>query len=158
MIARLRRRVRRNGKKTTEIIYLISSLTLEELDAAGFLKLASGVEPLDNTFIHPESYAAARALLDMLPADASGKASNQELLGRPRTYARLPAGTAWSYASWIEAVRAGRTFVTLGPLLQGRSTLFGWSRCTTRQPHCLVVRGSTWTSSASAPRTAARES
>jgi hypothetical protein len=38
-IARLRRRVRRKGKKTTEIIYLISSLTPEELDAAGFLKL-----------------------------------------------------------------------------------------------------------------------
>jgi hypothetical protein len=41
-IARLRRRVRRKGKKTTEIVYLIISLTLEELDAAGFLKLKRG--------------------------------------------------------------------------------------------------------------------
>ena len=39
------------------------------VQAAGFLKIASGVEPLDSTFIHPESYAATRALLDMLPAD-----------------------------------------------------------------------------------------
>jgi hypothetical protein len=41
-IARLRRRVRRQGKKTTEIIYLISRLPLEELDAAGLLKLKRG--------------------------------------------------------------------------------------------------------------------
>jgi uncharacterized protein len=39
------------------------------VQAAGFLKVANGVEPLDNTFIHPESYAAARALLEMLPAN-----------------------------------------------------------------------------------------
>jgi len=41
-VARLRRRVRRKGEKTTEIVYLISSLTLEELDASGFLKLKRG--------------------------------------------------------------------------------------------------------------------
>ncbi len=41
-IAKLRRRVRRKGKKTTEIVYLISSLTLDELDAAGMLKLKRG--------------------------------------------------------------------------------------------------------------------
>ena len=46
------------------------------VQAAGFLKVANGVEPLDNTFIHPESYAGARALLEMLPAgdSAEGKA------------------------------------------------------------------------------------
>ena len=37
--ARLRQRVRRQGKKTTGIVHLISSLTLEELPAAGWLKL-----------------------------------------------------------------------------------------------------------------------
>ncbi len=41
------------------------------VQAAGFLKIANGTEPLDNTFIHPESYAAARALLEMLPGDGS---------------------------------------------------------------------------------------
>src|SRR5207244_8114703 len=49
---------------------------------------------------------------------ARGKYSNRQLLGRPRTYARLQDGAALDYASWIEAVRAGRTTVTLGPLLQ----------------------------------------
>lgn len=38
--------------------------------AAGFLKIANGTEPLDNTFIHPESYNATRALLDMLPGES----------------------------------------------------------------------------------------
>ncbi len=40
------------------------------VQAAGFLKIANGVEPLDNTFIHPESYKAARAILQLLPGDA----------------------------------------------------------------------------------------
>jgi hypothetical protein len=42
LIARLRRRARRKGKKSTETVYLISSLTLEELDALGWLKLKRG--------------------------------------------------------------------------------------------------------------------
>ena len=51
-IARLRRRVRRHGKKTTEIVYLISSLTLEELDAAGFLKLKRGYWVIESRLHH----------------------------------------------------------------------------------------------------------
>ena len=51
-IARLRRRVRRKGKKTTEIVYLISSLTLEELDAAGFLKLQRGYWVIESRLHH----------------------------------------------------------------------------------------------------------
>lgn len=42
MIARLRRRVRRHGKKSTETVYLVTSLTLGELDALGWLKLKRG--------------------------------------------------------------------------------------------------------------------
>jgi hypothetical protein len=41
-IARLRRRVRRKGNQTTEIVYLISRLTLQALDAVGLLKLKRG--------------------------------------------------------------------------------------------------------------------
>jgi len=51
-IARLRRRVRRKGKKTTEIAYLISSLTLEELDAVGFLKLKRGYWVIESRLHH----------------------------------------------------------------------------------------------------------
>lgn len=48
---------------------------------------------------------------------ASGKDSNGVALGRMRTYARLTPGASFAYGTWIEAVRAGRTFITNGPLL-----------------------------------------
>jgi hypothetical protein len=48
----------------------------------------------------------------------SGKESNREVLGALRTYGQLREGEAFSLAAWIEAVRAGRTFVTGGPLVK----------------------------------------
>ncbi|MCE1189164.1 MAG: RNA-binding transcriptional accessory protein [Ignavibacteria bacterium] len=41
----------------------IGAKTFEQ--AAGFLKIANGDNPLDNTFIHPESYVATETLLKM---------------------------------------------------------------------------------------------
>ena len=38
------------------------------LQAAGFIKVPGGVEPLDDTFIHPESYEGARGLIALLPS------------------------------------------------------------------------------------------
>lgn len=46
----------------------------------------------------------------------SGKDSNRTPLGAVRTYARV-ADEPLTYKAWIEAVRAGRSFVTSGPLL-----------------------------------------
>ncbi len=48
---------------------------------------------------------------------ASGKDGNAVTLGRVRTCARLAPGEEPGPGPWIEAVRAGRTFVTNGPLL-----------------------------------------
>ena len=48
---------------------------------------------------------------------ASGKDRNTVALGSVRTYARLEPNQEFRYGAWIEAVRAGRTFVTDGPLL-----------------------------------------
>ncbi len=39
--------------------------------AIGFLKIPGGENPLDNTFIHPESYQAVEKLLDMTDIDAN---------------------------------------------------------------------------------------
>jgi len=50
-------------------------------------------------------------------ACGSGKSDSSRPIGAARTYARLPEGQQLGYWSWIEAVRAGRTFVTQGPLL-----------------------------------------
>ncbi|MBE3557666.1 MAG: helix-hairpin-helix domain-containing protein [Ktedonobacteraceae bacterium] len=64
------------------------------VQAAGFLKIANGTEPLDNTFIHPESYDAARALLEMLPKSGeSGERSTgnagQKPAGRIASFRQL---------------------------------------------------------------------
>lgn len=48
----------------------------------------------------------------------SGKQSNREVLGAWRTYAQLPPDQPFDYRAWIDAVRAGRSFVTRGPLLR----------------------------------------
>lgn len=48
----------------------------------------------------------------------SGKNRANVAVGAVRTYARLPAGESFTYRGWIEAIRAGRTFATRGPLLR----------------------------------------
>ncbi len=58
------------------------------VQAAGFLKIAGGTEPLDNTFIHPESYAVARAVLTKLPGGAK---SGEKVSERVRAW-RLLSG------------------------------------------------------------------
>ena len=53
--------------------------------AAGFLKLPDGPDPLDATWIHPESYAAARQVLadfGFTAADLRDKAKVEELRGK----------------------------------------------------------------------------
>jgi len=55
--------------------------------AAGFLKAPGGANPLDDTFIHPESYAAAEGLIALLPSDhdsAAGEARLSERAARFR--------------------------------------------------------------------------
>ena len=52
LIARLRRRVRRKGHKSTETVYLISSLTLEQLDALGWIKLKRGYWVIESRLHH----------------------------------------------------------------------------------------------------------
>ena len=47
------------------------------VQAAGFLKVVGGAEPLDNTFIHPESYDVARRLLTRLPGDDDGRVADR---------------------------------------------------------------------------------
>lgn len=42
LIARLTRRVGRHGEKSTETVHLISSLTLQQLDARGWIQLKRG--------------------------------------------------------------------------------------------------------------------
>lgn len=50
--------------------------------AAGFLRVADGSEPLDNTGIHPESYGVVKAMAKSINARPDQLPNNEELLNR----------------------------------------------------------------------------
>ncbi|HEY6409773.1 MAG TPA: Tex family protein, partial [Ktedonobacteraceae bacterium] len=99
------------------------------LQAAGFLKVANGDEPLDNTFIHPESYMAARALLDMLPkGDESKQMKHAERVAQFRQFIKLQSshggkgrngGSAGEQTVWADiAKKVGVGLPTLNDILE----------------------------------------
>ncbi|MBO5249037.1 MAG: RNA-binding transcriptional accessory protein [Clostridia bacterium] len=62
---------------------------------AGFLRIPQGKEPLDNTSVHPESYPAAKKLLEILNlADASPETLCSEIVSRVDAYGRKAAAEA----------------------------------------------------------------
>lgn len=103
------------------------------VQAAGFLKIANGVEPLDNTFIHPESYQATRALLTMLPSGDEGKTSKpaeriaqfrqlvalQQSLGRTTRTHGTKTNAGGEQAAWADiATKIGIGLPTLNDILE----------------------------------------
>ncbi len=52
------------------------------VQAAGFLRIAGGTDPLDNTAIHPESYEATRKLLARLGLDPRDKGMGPAIAGK----------------------------------------------------------------------------
>ncbi len=103
------------------------------MQAAGFLKIANGLEPLDNTFIHPESYEATRSLLAMLPAADDEKASKpaeriaqfrqlvklQQSLGRSNRSNKTSAQGDGEEAFWTDlAKKVGVGLPTLQDILE----------------------------------------
>ncbi len=62
---------------------------------AGFLRIPQGKEPLDNTAVHPESYPAAKKLLEILDlSDASPEMVRSEIAARADKYGRKAAAEA----------------------------------------------------------------
>ncbi|MGK9369404.1 Tex family protein [Melioribacter sp. Ez-97] len=63
----------KNGRfKTREELKEIRGIGEKVFEqSAGFLKIPGGENPLDNTFIHPESYGAVRNLLDLAGVNAA---------------------------------------------------------------------------------------
>jgi uncharacterized protein len=100
------------------------------VQAAGFLKIAGGSEPLDNTFIHPESYAATRTLLKVLPVDETGKLKPAERIAQFRQFATLQsslggmmrkknAPSSGESAAWADlATKVGVGLPTLHDILE----------------------------------------
>jgi hypothetical protein len=91
---------------------LLADLILGEIDAyelhydcAGFFSSLS------------DWYDLLRCGMRVPLVAGSAKGCNGVALGAMRTYAQLPQGEPLMYRGWIEAVRAGRTFITNGPFL-----------------------------------------
>jgi hypothetical protein len=98
---------------------LLADLILEKVDA---LQMGDFENPDADTNFQQESVLKEwYQLLDCgfrLPlVGGSDKEDNLGVLGNPRTYAHLAPGQEFTYQNWIEAVRAGRTFVTNGPMI-----------------------------------------
>ncbi|WP_151754380.1 Tex family protein [Dictyobacter vulcani] len=100
------------------------------VQAAGFLKISSGHEPLDNTFIHPESYEAARTLLKMLPEEEKAAKTAERIaqfrqliklqnsLGRSN-HNRGNAAASGEAAAWADiAAKAGVGLPTLQDIME----------------------------------------
>jgi hypothetical protein len=80
--------------------------------------LLGKIDAVQPHLIRPEGWYALLNLgfhVPLLCGDARTIADVR--LGGLRTYARLKTGEAFAYKNWVEAVRAGRTFATSGPLV-----------------------------------------
>jgi protein Tex len=100
------------------------------VQAAGFLKIAGGVEPLDNTFIHPESYKATRTLLTLLPEGDEKNVRPSERIAKFRQLIKLQnslgrsnrnrsSDTGDEQATWADlAKKVGIGLPTLNDILE----------------------------------------
>jgi hypothetical protein len=88
-----------------------------EAPVAAALGRLDGLNLFDPFWMDPE-YDVWYALLNCgvrLPASTG---SDWFVCSSNRVYAHLGASGAFSYASWLEALQAGRTFITNGPVLR----------------------------------------
>lgn len=76
--------------------------------------------PSPKSPVLPWYYHLLNAGVHLPLVGASGKDSNRSALGAMRTLARIGADATRTYASWIESVRAGNTYVTNGPFVTCR--------------------------------------
>jgi hypothetical protein len=95
---------------------ILADLLLGKIDA-----LDVGPSPDDGPALSVERlepwYRLLNGGLRVPLVGGSGKDRNIRRLGALRTYARLPSPGEFTYAAWVEAVRAGRTFVAELPAL-----------------------------------------
>jgi hypothetical protein len=89
--------------------------------------ILGNVDAFELTFFEDSPFDALADYYKILDAGmavplvgASGKDCNALTVGSMRTYAFIHADEPFSYDSWIEAIRSGRTFVSNGPLLDFR--------------------------------------
>ncbi len=86
--------------------------------------IVGNIDAFELTFFEDSPFDALADYYKLLDAGlvvplvgASAKDCNGVALGLMRTYAHVPPDQEFTYSRWIDAVRAGRTFVSNGPLL-----------------------------------------
>lgn len=70
------------------------------------------------TYEHLEYYRYLNAGYRLPLVGGTDKMSSEVAVGQYRTYVRIPEGEQFSYGSWCRNMRAGRTFLSGGPLLE----------------------------------------
>lgn len=100
-IARLKRRVRRRGKKTTEIVYLISRLSLAEWEARGLLELKRGYWVIESRLHHS---------LDVTMAEDQSRVRHRNAALGLAMFRRVAVTLA---LEWLETVRSVKPRATV---------------------------------------------
>ena len=88
--------------------------SIDAVEMTSWGRLYAGIDPYSLSdyyrYLNCGYFVAAVGGTDKMAASTA--------VGAVRTYARIPQGREFTYASWKEAVRAGHTFVTYGPLVE----------------------------------------
>jgi hypothetical protein len=72
----------------------------------------------DGTYQHLEYYRYLNAGYRLPLVGGTDKMSSDVAVGQYRTYVRIPANEEFTYDSWCRHLRAGRTFLSGGPLIE----------------------------------------
>jgi hypothetical protein len=73
---------------------------------------------MQGQYFHEEYYRFLNAGYRLPLVGGTDKMSSEVPVGLYRTYARIAPDTPFSYEAWADAVRAGRTFLSAGPIVR----------------------------------------
>jgi uncharacterized protein len=90
------------SRRQLDDVHGVGAKTFEQ--AAGFLRIRDGAEPLDNTSIHPDNYAIARRLLDTFDGDLGGSNLSTTIDGLDKTDVQSLANRTDAGVRTVESV------------------------------------------------------
>ncbi len=95
---------------------LAVDVALGKLDSIDLMTARDSFAPRENLLVPADVWYGFLNCGFRLPAAAgTDKMWNTQVIGTPRTYVKLNG--AFTYQAWVDGIRAGRTFVTTGPML-----------------------------------------
>ncbi|MFB3902150.1 MAG: CehA/McbA family metallohydrolase [Acidobacteriota bacterium] len=95
---------------------LAVDVALGKLDSIDLMTARDSFASRDNLLVPADVWYGFLNCGFRLPAAAgTDKMWNTQVIGTPRTYVKLKG--AFTYQAWVDGIRAGRNFVTTGPML-----------------------------------------